>query len=165
MTSTAGPEGYHPPKHLVGVAGYITNEKGEVLLVRNLHRSYTAEIPGGLLEEGETLIEGVKREILEETGVEVKINGLSTVNQNLSSGNISVVFNGEYVSGELTPQEGETSEVFFEKLGEHNIDEFITATQLKDRTLDAMKEQFVPHQTYRSRPEYQRITRLEGRGS
>ncbi|WP_246017656.1 NIPSNAP family protein [Mesobacillus subterraneus] len=54
MTSTAPyPSSYHPPKHIMSVSGYITNASGEVLLVRNLHRADTMEMPGGQVEEGE----------------------------------------------------------------------------------------------------------------
>ncbi|WP_327607665.1 NIPSNAP family protein [Virgibacillus tibetensis] len=52
LTSTAPlPASYHPPKHIVSVSGYIANENGEVLLVRNLHRSDTMEMPGGQVED------------------------------------------------------------------------------------------------------------------
>ncbi|MGV3465371.1 MAG: NIPSNAP family protein, partial [Heyndrickxia sp.] len=44
---------YQDPKHIVSVSAYITNEKGEVLLVKNHHRSDTYEMPGGQVEEGE----------------------------------------------------------------------------------------------------------------
>lgn len=36
-------------------------------------------IPGGMLEVGETLIEGVRRELAEETGIEVQVRSLIEV--------------------------------------------------------------------------------------
>lgn len=49
----------------------IINSKKEILL-GYCHKTY--QFPGGHLEEGETLVECLKREILEETGMEVSIS-------------------------------------------------------------------------------------------
>lgn len=40
------------PKHIVAVAGYLTNEKDEVLLAKVHWRADTWELPGGQVEEG-----------------------------------------------------------------------------------------------------------------
>ena len=39
-------------KHIVAVAGYLTNEKDEVLLAKVHWRADTWELPGGQVEEG-----------------------------------------------------------------------------------------------------------------
>ena len=44
------------PKHIVAVAGYLTNEKNEVLLTKVHWRADTWELPGGQVEEGEASI-------------------------------------------------------------------------------------------------------------
>jgi 8-oxo-dGTP diphosphatase len=56
----------------VGVGALIFRE-GRVLLVRRGHAPSLGEwsIPGGALEVGETLADGVKREVREETGLAV----------------------------------------------------------------------------------------------
>jgi 8-oxo-dGTP diphosphatase len=63
-----------PDRPLVGVGGVVISS-GRVLLVRRgsppLENQWS--IPGGLLEVGETLREGVRRELLEETAVEVRV--------------------------------------------------------------------------------------------
>lgn len=49
---------------------------GRVLLVKHGYKSYWYGkwiLPGGMLEEGEALAEGARREVLEETGLEVSI--------------------------------------------------------------------------------------------
>ena len=51
------------PKHIVAVAGYLTNEKDEVLLAKVHWRSDTWELPGGQVEEGEALDQAICREI------------------------------------------------------------------------------------------------------
>lgn len=51
----------------------IINSNNEVLLGYS-HNNY--QFPGGHVEEGETLFQTVKREIKEETGIELKINDM-----------------------------------------------------------------------------------------
>lgn len=63
----------YPERPLVGVGGIVIGN-GRVLLVRRGQEPLLGQwsIPGGLLEAGETLIAGVEREILEETGLSVR---------------------------------------------------------------------------------------------
>lgn len=62
-----------PSTPLVGVGAVVVHE-GRVLLVRRgkapLKGHWT--LPGGVLELGETLLDGVAREVLEETGMVVE---------------------------------------------------------------------------------------------
>ena len=56
----------------VSAAGVITNEKGEVLLLNHLLRPMSGwGVPGGFLESGEQPEAAFRREILEETGLEL----------------------------------------------------------------------------------------------
>jgi 8-oxo-dGTP diphosphatase len=65
---------------MVGVGGVVIL-KGRALLIRRGGPPLEGQwsIPGGMLEAGETLIEGVRRELIEETGVEVKVGKLIEV--------------------------------------------------------------------------------------
>jgi len=55
---------------LVGVTGVITNDAGEVLLLRHrFWRAGTWGLPSGLVERHETLEAAFAREVLEETGL------------------------------------------------------------------------------------------------
>jgi 8-oxo-dGTP diphosphatase len=64
----------------VGVGGVIVSE-GRTLLIRRGHPPLEGQwsIPGGTLELGETLQEGASRELLEETGIEVRVGELIEV--------------------------------------------------------------------------------------
>jgi 8-oxo-dGTP diphosphatase len=68
------PQREFPTHPLVGVGGIVIDARGYVLLVKrgNEPRKGQWSIPGGLLELGESLVDGVKREILEETGLIVE---------------------------------------------------------------------------------------------
>lgn len=140
------------PKHYVSVTGYITNQKGEVLFVKNVHRNDTYELPGGVVEPGETLMEALKREVLEETGVHIKVEGISAIYQNVTKNVFCVTFFGKYLSGELRTHDGETMDVRFVKIDESNIDQWVTRPHLKKRVLDAYRKKGVTYTAYQLRP-------------
>ena len=64
----------YPERPLVGVGGVVI-EDGRALLIRRGSEPLIGQwsIPGGMLELGESLQEGVARELLEETGLEVRV--------------------------------------------------------------------------------------------
>lgn len=64
----------YPERPIVGVGGVII-EDGRALLIRRGSEPLRGEwsIPGGTLELGESLQEGVARELREETGLEVRV--------------------------------------------------------------------------------------------
>lgn len=68
------PSREYPEHPLVGVGGVVI-DRGRALLIRRGGVPARGEwsIPGGLLEVGETLEQGVARELAEETGLEVRV--------------------------------------------------------------------------------------------
>lgn len=148
-----------PPKHILSVSGYITNQDGDVLLVRNDHRYDTYEMPGGQVEEGETLEEAIHREVREETGVEITLSGITGIYQNRTLGVTCVVFRGKLKAGVPRPSPGETAEVFFTSLNEEKIHALITREAFRTRVFDAMKEKYLPYETYFVRP-YELLSRF-----
>ncbi|HUT51442.1 MAG TPA: NUDIX domain-containing protein [Alphaproteobacteria bacterium] len=65
---------------LVGVTGVVTNEAGEILLLRHrFWRAGTWGLPSGLAERHETMEEAFAREVREETGLEIDAPSLVRV--------------------------------------------------------------------------------------
>ncbi|OLB82610.1 MAG: hypothetical protein AUI12_18810 [Acidobacteria bacterium 13_2_20CM_2_57_6] len=64
----------YPERPVVGIGGVIVDQ-GRTLLIRRGSEPLLGQwsIPGGTLELGESLEEGVARELLEETGIEVRV--------------------------------------------------------------------------------------------
>ena len=100
------------PTHIVAAGGIIIDKKEQVLLVKSPHRGW--EFPGGQVENGENLLEAVKREIIEEANVEVEVQSLIGVYSNVQSHlaydgktvlptKVMFDFICEYISGEFKP--------------------------------------------------------------
>lgn len=86
----------------------LFNESGkQVLMVKNKgsHGSYYT-LPGGRVEKGETLKEAAIRETKEETGLDVEIDGIISVNEaffeDVQHHTVFVTFKGELIGGDIT---------------------------------------------------------------
>lgn len=65
----------YPTAPLVGVGAAVFNRQGQVLLVKRGRPPRAGQwgLPGGLLELGERLADGVRREVREECGIEIDV--------------------------------------------------------------------------------------------
>ena len=70
----------------MGVGGVVI-ENDRALLIRRGSAPLKGEwsIPGGMLETGETIVQGVQRELLEETAIEVEVLDLIEVFERIST--------------------------------------------------------------------------------
>lgn len=68
------------PTHIIAAAGVVLNDKDEVLMVKTHNAGWV--FPGGQVEVGENLIEGVKREIMEEAGVDIEVGEVFCIASN-----------------------------------------------------------------------------------
>lgn len=82
LTYTLASGAFIPPHatHYIGAGGVVVNRRGELLVVvERVHRHqrpHYYKLPGGALKPGEHLIAGVRREVLEETGIETRFVSL-----------------------------------------------------------------------------------------
>lgn len=88
----------YPPAPIVGV-GAVVIDGTNVLLVRRGHEPLKGEwsLPGGVLELGETLPQGVVREVLEETGLVVVPAGVVEVLDRIMQDEVSGRIRYHYV--------------------------------------------------------------------
>lgn len=108
--------------YLVYASTVVFDEKGHILVQTRYDFDWLS-VPGGAMELGEGLAETARREVLEETGIEVDIKGLAGMlthprfNLHYPNGDDvqqwTAVFWGEAAGGELHPDGGETLSVFF----------------------------------------------------
>jgi 8-oxo-dGTP diphosphatase len=106
------PKREYPASPVVGVGGVVIHE-GRALLIKRGSEPLKDQwsIPGGTLELGESIKEGVRRELLEETGIEVRVGELIEVFDRIfrdATGNIQyhfviVDYLCEKISGEAKP--------------------------------------------------------------
>lgn len=76
------------PKHIVAVGGLVTNGKGKVLLMRHPDRGW--EFPGGQVNISEDLITALKREVKEETGINISVGKLVGIYQNIKAESVHI---------------------------------------------------------------------------
>lgn len=88
------------PKVVVGVSGVLLNEQDEVLLLKHrFHPEHPWGLPGGWIERGERVDEAWRREVREETGLIVVVQGI--VVQNSTSLSLEFILVGRVAGGEL----------------------------------------------------------------
>jgi ADP-ribose pyrophosphatase YjhB (NUDIX family) len=89
------------PLHSVSVAAVIINAQDRALLIRRRDNGHW-EPPGGVLELGEEIADGLRREVAEETGLEVEPSGLTGVYKNMTRGVVALVFRCRQTGGAPT---------------------------------------------------------------
>lgn len=127
------------PLHSVSVAGVAFDDRGRILVIRRRDNGQW-QAPGGVLETTETFEDGVVREVLEETGVRVRVERLTGVYKNMSIGVVALVYRCRAVSGEPRPS-SEAAEVRWlcvDEATSHMTEAFAI------RVLDALGEASAP---------------------
>jgi 8-oxo-dGTP diphosphatase len=137
------------PSHIVAAAALVSRAPGEVLLVRTARRGWG--LPGGQIEPGEGLLAGLRREILEETGIEATIGALAGLYSNVRPPTKVILgFLAESASGDLRPSP-ETPEVAW--VPREGALEIVTHGAERDRLADLLGfDGQVAYRVYETRP-------------
>ncbi|MFZ3497401.1 NUDIX hydrolase [Streptomyces sp. 5.8] len=96
------------PLHSVSVAGAVVRDDGRLLAIRRADNGHW-ELPGGVLELIEAPEDGVRREVLEETGIQVEVDRLTGVYKNMTRGIVALVFRCKPSGGTERTSEESTS--------------------------------------------------------
>ena len=130
----------------------MLNDRDEILLVKH-HRDGWV-FPGGIVEAGENVVDAVKREVMEETGVEIEVGELFCLSSNTGRhpgyGGVKEVptklmldFIARAAGGTLRPSEENSESAFVPR------DEVLRLIQAP-----AVAERFRAYLDYAGRPTY-----------
>lgn len=106
---------FTPPKHIVSAATIVLNDKQEILLIKGPRRGW--EMPGGQVEEGESLKAAAVRETKEETGIDVEVLNFCGIFQNVEGSICNTLFLAKPIGGKIQTS-SESLEVGFFPLPE-----------------------------------------------
>lgn len=100
------------PKMVVGVSGVILNERNEVLLLKHrFHPRNPWGLPGGWIERNECIDEAWRREVREETNLDVAIDGILV--QRSTALSLEFILLGHLVGGTMQLDLNEIAEADF----------------------------------------------------
>jgi 8-oxo-dGTP diphosphatase len=114
----------NPPKHIVSAAAIVINDKNELLLIKGPRRGW--EMPGGQVEEGESLSHAAIRETKEESGIDIEIIKFCGIFQNISNSICNTLFLAKPIGGELIQSSESLESGFFP------IEEALNKVEWKD---------------------------------
>lgn len=85
-------------RHSVSVAAVTIRDDGRVLVIRRRDNGKW-EPPGGVLELDESIPDAVRREVYEETGLDIELESLTGIYKNMSRGIVALVFRAHVAGG------------------------------------------------------------------
>lgn len=88
-----------PPKHIISAAAVVQNDDHKILLLRGPRRGW--EMPGGQVEEGESLSAAAIRETKEETGIDIEIVRFCGIFQTVDRSICNTLFLARPIGGEF----------------------------------------------------------------
>jgi len=153
------------PTHIVAAAGYVFDKNGNMLLVKTQHRGW--DCTGGQIEIGESLEEGVLREIFEESGIRASVRCLVGVYSNVGTyvwhdgktpvpTKVMFDFICDYIEGEPIPS-AETSEVIW--VPQKDVMDYITMLVLRLRFANVLQfDGRVRYCSYVTKPEFKLLS-------
>ena len=110
----------HPDRPVIGVGAVVVRD-GALLMVRRGREPGKDlwSIPGGRLEHGEYIVDGIKREVREETGLEVEVGELLGILELPGERHLVILDHRAAVTGDASPVAGDdAAEVRWVPLGE-----------------------------------------------
>ncbi|MET3698713.1 ADP-ribose pyrophosphatase YjhB (NUDIX family) [Bacillus oleivorans] len=123
------------PRHSLSAGAVVLNDEGKILLIRGLRRGW--EFPGGVIELGETIQDGIIREVKEESGIDIEVIKFCGIYQNIKANVCATCWLAKAIGGE--PQtSSESLEVGFFTLEE--VLKMVTWSNFKERIVKILNE-------------------------
>lgn len=135
-----GQQTYTTSKHFVSAATIVLNDQKEILLIKGPVRGW--EMPGGIVEEGESLKGAAIRETKEESGIDIEVLKFCGIFQNVNKSICNTLFLANPIGGKFTTS-SESLEVGFFPIKQAL--EMITIDNFRQRIeycLDSSKQPF-----------------------
>jgi ADP-ribose pyrophosphatase YjhB (NUDIX family) len=123
------------PRHSVSVSAVIVDEDGRVLAIRRRDNGHW-EPPGGVLELDEPILDGLVREVAEETGLIVEPERLTGVYKNMVRGIVALVFRCRIAQGDIVGSPEVTETAWLSPAEAHQV----MSEAYSSRVLDALAE-------------------------
>ncbi|MGW1990122.1 NUDIX hydrolase [Embleya sp. NPDC001921] len=127
------------PRHSVSVAGVVLDASGRCLLTKRRDNGQW-QAPGGVLELAESIPDGLRREVREETGLDVEPLALTGVYKNMPLSVVALVFRCRLLSGRLTENDEVSA---FTWASRSELSDLMTEA-FAVRVIDAMTEPSAP---------------------
>ena len=144
MTMNPEPE-YPPGPFTIGVGGVVIKD-GKALLVKLTYGHKGWILPGGYVKSTETIGRAVRREVYEETGLEVQPSEIISVRSRVNQGkcDVYVAFLTKVTGGELRPDSEEVSDVKYFALSDMETREDVPRlnTLIVKRALERVAPRF-----------------------
>lgn len=95
------------------VVGVCIKKDGKILMVQEARKDIYKlwNFPMGHLDDGETIFEGAKREAKEETGYDVELTGIISIQNFENKDLIKITFSGNVISGNILYDKNEILDV------------------------------------------------------
>jgi ADP-ribose pyrophosphatase YjhB (NUDIX family) len=101
-------------KFLVGVVGVVLDNSGQILFLKHTYRKkYPWGLPGGWLKRGEQPMQALRREIREETGMDVEVIKPLIVSGDDQWPRVDLIFLCRVIDGAFSASEEVSSAKFF----------------------------------------------------
>lgn len=95
------------------VVGVCAKKDGKILMIQEAREDIYKlwNFPMGHLDEGETIFEGAKREAKEETGYDVELTGIISIQNFKNKDLIKITFSANVLSGDISYDKNEILDV------------------------------------------------------
>lgn len=95
------------------IVGVCIKKDGKILMVQEAKKKVYKmwNFPMGHLDDGETIFEGAKREVREETGYEVELTSLISIQNYPNKENIKITFNANIIAGDISYDTNEVLDI------------------------------------------------------